>query len=388
MTPCRPRPRARIEAISRRPRRSSLQGCRERLPQGFHQGAVRGREGCARSGDQDQHTRRLLRRSQRSGQYVAVNAGHRLEQPSVCAAHFHLRRIRFPLQPSLMPPNGPSGVIAGGSDPFTAVNNGAQATAAFSHHPGGVNLVLADGSVRFIKNHVDIQTWWALAASPAVNSSSTNSEIPTLPAVAGQGFSVQARCSARSSPVEAAPAEEATIRNRDQRRPRGRRRWLGRHLASWRPDDLEVHIARREFPLCWSTEFWCRQAILAFGDTTDRSKEEEERKCGRRQSVVNDLPSSATVKMLCRTTRAFQGPNRGKQSTSGSAAEALMGPMFMQESITEPNTGRIGMALHHHFADLRRSFRRIHRQACAPTSCGAKTAKPPARTSNNSPSAS
>ena len=64
----------------------------------------------------------------------------------------------------LMPPNGPSGVIAGGSDPFTAVNNGAQATAAFSHHPGGVNLVLADGSVRFIKNDVDIQTWWALGS--------------------------------------------------------------------------------------------------------------------------------------------------------------------------------------------------------------------------------
>jgi prepilin-type processing-associated H-X9-DG protein len=64
----------------------------------------------------------------------------------------------------LMPPNGPSGVIAGGSDPFTAVNNGAQATTASSRHPGGVNLVLADGSVRFISNTVDIQTWWALGS--------------------------------------------------------------------------------------------------------------------------------------------------------------------------------------------------------------------------------
>jgi prepilin-type N-terminal cleavage/methylation domain-containing protein/prepilin-type processing-associated H-X9-DG protein len=32
-----------------------------------------------------------------------------------------------------------------------------------SRHPGGVNVVLLDGSVRFIKNGVSRQTWWALA---------------------------------------------------------------------------------------------------------------------------------------------------------------------------------------------------------------------------------
>ncbi len=31
-----------------------------------------------------------------------------------------------------------------------------------SNHPGGVNVGFADGSVRFIKNTVSIQTWWAL----------------------------------------------------------------------------------------------------------------------------------------------------------------------------------------------------------------------------------
>lgn len=31
-----------------------------------------------------------------------------------------------------------------------------------SNHPGGVNLLLTDGSVRFIKDSVDLQTWWAL----------------------------------------------------------------------------------------------------------------------------------------------------------------------------------------------------------------------------------
>jgi prepilin-type N-terminal cleavage/methylation domain-containing protein/prepilin-type processing-associated H-X9-DG protein len=34
---------------------------------------------------------------------------------------------------------------------------------AQSNHPGGVNLALLDGSVRFIKNSVNQQTWWAIA---------------------------------------------------------------------------------------------------------------------------------------------------------------------------------------------------------------------------------
>lgn len=31
-----------------------------------------------------------------------------------------------------------------------------------SNHPGGVNMCFADGSVRFIKDSVGLQTWWAL----------------------------------------------------------------------------------------------------------------------------------------------------------------------------------------------------------------------------------
>jgi prepilin-type N-terminal cleavage/methylation domain-containing protein len=31
-----------------------------------------------------------------------------------------------------------------------------------SNHPGGVNIVNADGSVRFVKDTVDLNTWWAL----------------------------------------------------------------------------------------------------------------------------------------------------------------------------------------------------------------------------------
>jgi prepilin-type N-terminal cleavage/methylation domain-containing protein len=64
----------------------------------------------------------------------------------------------------IMPPNGPSGVVANGGDLFTAVNSAAQATTASSRHPAGVNVVLASGCVRFIKNDIDIQTWWALGS--------------------------------------------------------------------------------------------------------------------------------------------------------------------------------------------------------------------------------
>jgi prepilin-type N-terminal cleavage/methylation domain-containing protein/prepilin-type processing-associated H-X9-DG protein len=33
---------------------------------------------------------------------------------------------------------------------------------ADSFHPGGVNVLMADGSVRFIKNSINIRSWWAL----------------------------------------------------------------------------------------------------------------------------------------------------------------------------------------------------------------------------------
>ncbi len=42
--------------------------------------------------------------------------------------------------------------------------NDAGATDASSHHPGGVNVVFADGSVRFVKDSISPPTWWALGS--------------------------------------------------------------------------------------------------------------------------------------------------------------------------------------------------------------------------------
>jgi prepilin-type processing-associated H-X9-DG protein len=36
------------------------------------------------------------------------------------------------------------------------------AAASRSWHPGGVDVLLADGSVRFIKNSISSQSWWSL----------------------------------------------------------------------------------------------------------------------------------------------------------------------------------------------------------------------------------
>jgi prepilin-type N-terminal cleavage/methylation domain-containing protein len=63
----------------------------------------------------------------------------------------------------IVPPNGPSGVLPA-SDLVQAVNNGPQTTTASSRHPAGVNMVLADSSVRFIRSAINPQVWWALGS--------------------------------------------------------------------------------------------------------------------------------------------------------------------------------------------------------------------------------
>jgi len=57
----------------------------------------------------------------------------------------------------VMPPNSWSCAYANGNT--DSIND---AITAMSHHPGIVNALMLDGSVRAIKSSVSVQTWWAL----------------------------------------------------------------------------------------------------------------------------------------------------------------------------------------------------------------------------------
>ena len=46
----------------------------------------------------------------------------------------------------------------------TITNEGATASTASSRHPGGVNVLFADGSVHFVKSSISNVVWWALGS--------------------------------------------------------------------------------------------------------------------------------------------------------------------------------------------------------------------------------
>ena len=60
----------------------------------------------------------------------------------------------------VFPPNGPN-ITTYNSDTFRCLE-GDTAMNPSSNHPGGVNVSFMDGSVRFIKNTVGLNAWWAL----------------------------------------------------------------------------------------------------------------------------------------------------------------------------------------------------------------------------------
>jgi prepilin-type N-terminal cleavage/methylation domain-containing protein/prepilin-type processing-associated H-X9-DG protein len=58
---------------------------------------------------------------------------------------------------------------------FLGLGGGSGAISPNSNHPGGVNVCMADGSVRFIKNSVSVQTWWALGSRAGAEVISSDS---------------------------------------------------------------------------------------------------------------------------------------------------------------------------------------------------------------------
>jgi prepilin-type processing-associated H-X9-DG protein len=61
-----------------------------------------------------------------------------------------------------MPPNSTSCIdrsIDGNTQGYAGVGD---ACPPSSNHPGGVNVTFADGSVRFVKDTINVTTWWAI----------------------------------------------------------------------------------------------------------------------------------------------------------------------------------------------------------------------------------
>ena len=69
------------------------------------------------------------------------------------------RMAQGPITSMLTPPNSP----AADCD----INSGTGMFAMRSRHPGGINALFCDGSVRYIKNTINTQTWWALGTKAA-----------------------------------------------------------------------------------------------------------------------------------------------------------------------------------------------------------------------------
>ena len=68
----------------------------------------------------------------------------------------------------------PMNVCRGQGNPSQS-DNGSNSLPATSFHPGGVNTLFADGSVRFVKDSISRQTWWSLgtrAAGEVISSDS------------------------------------------------------------------------------------------------------------------------------------------------------------------------------------------------------------------------
>jgi prepilin-type N-terminal cleavage/methylation domain-containing protein len=64
----------------------------------------------------------------------------------------------------VMPPNGKSCATSGAGALNVRMNYKGTATTASSRHTGGVNVASADGSIRFVAQTIDINTWWAFGS--------------------------------------------------------------------------------------------------------------------------------------------------------------------------------------------------------------------------------
>ena len=83
-------------------------------------------------------------------------------------------------------------------------NSGATSTFsdATSYHTGGVNTMMADGHVQFIKNSISLATWWALGTIPGARSSTP---VPIDPVGDRSRFQDRVSIGGSCDSLEAAP---------------------------------------------------------------------------------------------------------------------------------------------------------------------------------------
>jgi prepilin-type N-terminal cleavage/methylation domain-containing protein/prepilin-type processing-associated H-X9-DG protein len=77
-----------------------------------------------------------------------------------CWTGSHAGTLRFNSYDHVNTPNGLTCTTSNGEDP----GNSTTAITAQSNHSGGVNVCFADGSVKFIKDSINVQAWWALGS--------------------------------------------------------------------------------------------------------------------------------------------------------------------------------------------------------------------------------
>ena len=93
-----------------------------------------------------------------TGAANAANPAFNAYTASVWAGS-HGCTLRFNAYDHFMGPNSYSCFSSAGGNP---VGDGMDALTAMSNHPGGVNVGFCDGSVKFVKDTVNLAAWWAL----------------------------------------------------------------------------------------------------------------------------------------------------------------------------------------------------------------------------------
>lgn len=86
------------------------------------------------------------------------------KQWSYNGRYWHVGNYAVTRYNHIMPPNRTSCGASGAGALNVRMNYKGVAKTASSRHTGGVNVALVDGSVRFVNDAVDVQTWWGLGS--------------------------------------------------------------------------------------------------------------------------------------------------------------------------------------------------------------------------------